>query len=66
MRIDALKHLFESETFENEPVKFISQDGLDYNNLKHIHTTNQPETFQLLNEWRSLCDDICKRTKSVK
>ncbi len=70
MRIDALKHLFESESFQDEPLKHdvsdVSLKNLKYNDLDHIHTTNQEETFLLLNDWRSFCEDISKKVKKSK
>lgn len=72
MRIDALKHLFESETFECEPIKsdlvkeLATVTNFKYDDLSHVHTTNQVETFLLLNDWRTFTDEISKRTKKTK
>ena len=66
MRIDALKHLFESESFQDEPLEQDKASAIKYNDLDHIYTTNQQETFLLLNEWRSYCDDISKKVKKTK
>ena len=74
LRIDAFKHLFKSEKFEDEPLsetnKLSSIDKKEseyaYNDFDHIHTTNLRETYELLHEWRKLSDDISRRTKSTK
>lgn len=66
LRIDALKHAFEDESFADEPLIKESDTVSKYDDLDHIYTTNQEETFELLNEWRSFCDDISKRTNSTK
>ncbi len=70
-RIDAFKHIYENETFENEPFssKYKGSSNatqINYDHLQHIHTTGQRETFELLNEWRNLFDQISKRTKRTK
>ena len=70
-RIDALKHLFESKGFENEPM---SRNNLNdilnaqvaYNDLNHIYSANQRETFEILSEWRSYCNLLGKKKNSVK
>jgi alpha-glucosidase len=69
-RLDALKHLIESDQYENEPLRddYWKHPHLDvnYDDIKHLYTTNQPETFELLLEWKVLFDDISKRTNKIK
>lgn len=70
-RIDALKHLFESSGFESEPTKkAIISDMLNkklaYEDIDHIYSSNQSETYETLAEWRSYCDALGKRKNSVK
>lgn len=71
-RIDAVKHLFESEKFEDEPLivaskfKSINDENITYDDLNHLYTANQLETYQLVYEWRNLFDSISKKANSVK
>lgn len=70
-RIDALKHLFESKGFEDEPLKKNSLNDINnrmvtYNDLDHIYTANQKETYEVLSEWRSYCNGLSKRKNSEK
>ena len=71
-RIDAVKHLFESENLENEPLlvpnKFdsINDEKIKYDDLNHLYTANQLETYKLLYSWRRLCNDISKTAGSKK
>lgn len=52
-RVDALKYLVEVKNLTwDEPV--ISEEPLL---LDHIYTENQPETFEVLREWRELVDE---------
>ncbi|XP_076066768.1 maltase A3-like isoform X2 [Oratosquilla oratoria] len=56
-RVDALKHLFEVEDLSlDEPVNEEAgvEDNLQYNYLKHPFTMNQPETFEVVRDWRKM------------
>ncbi|KAK4303292.1 hypothetical protein Pmani_024677 [Petrolisthes manimaculis] len=58
-RIDALVSLFEVEDLNlDEPVASDSDtdDPNDHAYLNHTYTLNQPETFEVLAEWRHLVD----------
>lgn len=67
-RIDAFKHIYENNEFKSEPTvlgkKF--SKSMTYDDLEHIHTSGQKETYELLNEWRNLFAQISDRTKSTK
>lgn len=71
-RIDAVKHLFESANFEDEPLadpkkfKSIYDEDITYDDLVHLYSANQVETYKLLFEWRRMFDEIGKRTNRVK
>ena len=69
-RLYALKHLYESKHFENEQLRddYWKHPHLDvnYDDIKHIYTTNQPETFELLFEWKALFEEISERTNRNK
>ncbi|GAB6020625.1 Mal-a5p [Chamberlinius hualienensis] len=58
-RVDAVHHLFESEHLENESpsnaaISSIPEDS--YGSLIHNYTTGQPESLELLREWREILD----------
>jgi len=57
VRIDALKHVYESENMKDEPI-IDSNMAVNYNNLNHIYTTDQEEIYNLIKEWRLLLDDF--------
>jgi len=57
VRIDALKHVYESENMKDEPIKD-SNMAINYHNLNHIYTTDQDEIYDLIKEWRLLLDDF--------
>lgn len=66
-RIDAIKHLVESQNFENEPVKDYVRDREPvYLDMIHMYTANQEETLEILYEWRKLCDEISQKTGSSR
>lgn len=61
-RIDAVPHLFEvapdqAGTLPDEPLSHNTNDPNDYNYLQHIYTTNQPETIDMVYQWRKEMDD---------
>ncbi|XP_026813423.1 maltase 2-like isoform X2 [Rhopalosiphum maidis] len=57
IRVDALKHVYESENLEDEPI-IDSNMVINYSNLDHIYTTDQDEIYDLIKEWRLLLDDF--------
>lgn len=57
IRIDALKHVYESENMKDEPI-IDGTTAVNYNNLNHIYTTDQEEIYDLIKEWRLLLDDF--------
>lgn len=71
-RIDAVKHLYESEKLEDEPLiqpekfKSINDENVRYDDLNHLYTANQIETYKLLYSWRRLCDNISKMNNSTR
>lgn len=71
-RIDAVKHLYESENLEDEPLcvpgkfKSIHDEKIVYDDLDHLYTANQLETYKVLYSWRRLCDSISKTNNSTK
>jgi len=57
VRIDALKHVYESENMKDEPI-IDSNMPINYHNLNHIYTADQDEIYDLIKEWRLLLDDF--------
>nr|CAA60858.1 maltase-like protein Agm2 [Anopheles gambiae] len=55
-RIDAVPWLFETVGFPDEPVSGHSTDPLSQNYLTHIYTLDQPETVDMMYQWRELMD----------
>lgn len=61
-RIDAVPSLFEMEAdgngnYPDEPRSYISNDTANWDYLKHIYTTDQPETIDMVYQWRALMDE---------
>ncbi|EDW00813.1 maltase A3 [Drosophila grimshawi] len=62
-RIDAVPHVFEVEADVNgnwpdEPRNQYVSDPEDYAYLDHIYTTNQPETIELVYDFRQVLEEI--------
>lgn len=60
-RIDAVPHLFEVRSNENgrvpdEPLSGNTKDPDDWSYLKHIFTVDQPETIDMVYQWRQVLD----------
>uniref|UniRef100_A0A4Y0BPV4 alpha-glucosidase n=1 Tax=Anopheles funestus TaxID=62324 RepID=A0A4Y0BPV4_ANOFN len=55
-RVDAVPWLFETVGFPDEPVSGQSSDPLSQNYLNHIYTLDQPETVDMVYQWRELLD----------
>ncbi len=69
-RLVGIKHLFESEGFENEPLR---QDywkhphvGRTYDDYQHVYTSNQSGTFEILLEWKNLFEKISQQKNRSK
>ncbi|KAK8395419.1 hypothetical protein O3P69_006219 [Scylla paramamosain] len=61
-RVDAVKYLVEAQDLNlDEPT-----DSDNPELLHHIFTTNQPETFQILREWRELVDKYHEKVLMVE
>lgn len=68
-RVDAIKHLVEvKDIHQDEPVAEDSgiDDPMDYNYLNHTLTVEQPETFDVLKEWRELIDQYTDKLLMVE
>lgn len=61
-RIDAVPYLFEVEkdadgNYPDEPETGACNDPLNQCYLDHIYTQNQPETFNMVTQWRAVLDE---------
>lgn len=63
-RFDALKHLYESETFEDEPFIKGKENSTNYDDLKHTLTCDQPETIEIIYKWRKFLEDYKTKKNS--
>ncbi|XP_055625270.1 maltase A3-like [Toxorhynchites rutilus septentrionalis] len=60
-RVDAVPFLFEvvklqNGSYPNEPTSGLTIDPEDFDYLDHIYTQNQPETLDMVYQWRELVD----------
>lgn len=60
-RFDALKHLFESSTFLDEPYVEGKEGSLNYQDVIHIYIQNQPENIEIIYAWREFINDYTNR-----
>lgn len=57
-RVDAVPYLFEHESFKDEPLSGDETAGeTDYEYLTHIYTKDQPETYDMIYQFRELVDN---------
>lgn len=64
-RLDALKHLFESTTFADEPNIVGKEGSLLYKDFDHIYILDQPEVFDIIYDWREFIDNYTKTKKPL-
>lgn len=57
IRVDALRHVYESQNMEDEPIINKTKEA-DYSNLDHIYTTDQDEIYDLIKEWHLTLEEI--------
>jgi len=57
IRVDALRHVYESESLKDEP-KIKNDGAVSFLNLNHIYTIDQDEVYDLIKEWRSLINEF--------
>lgn len=63
-RIDALKHLYESATLEDEP-HYPGHENLNgYDDIYHNCTLDQPESIEIIREWRQTIENFKKSRSS--
>lgn len=64
-RIDAVPHMFEIKAdadgnIADEPLSGSTTDPDDYGYLNHVCTVDQPETIDMVYQWRQVLDDYKK------
>ncbi|KAL3267384.1 hypothetical protein HHI36_011514 [Cryptolaemus montrouzieri] len=61
-RIDAMLCAYEDEELRDEPRSYLPGVGPDESKyLLHIYTNHQPETYELLYEWRQFVDEYAEK-----
>ncbi|XP_015111695.1 maltase 1 [Diachasma alloeum] len=64
-RVDAVPHLYEVENLLDEPRTNASGvTDSEYAYLDHVHTKDQPETYDLVKSWRKVLDDYANSTNT--
>jgi len=63
-RFDALKHLFESTIFDDEPYLPGKENSTNHDDMIHKYTCDQPETIEMIHSWRKYLDDYNSRKNS--
>lgn len=57
-RMDAVPYIFEDENFLDEPLSnALNVLSFDYEYLNHIYTSNHPQTYEVIYQWRKFVDD---------
>ncbi|XP_076066771.1 maltase A3-like [Oratosquilla oratoria] len=58
VRVDGLKHLFqvEDQNLDEPVIDWAGFNNLHYTSLMHPFTEDQPETFEVLRDWRKMMD----------
>ncbi|CAG9853864.1 unnamed protein product [Phyllotreta striolata] len=68
VRIGSVPYLIEEQVFKDEPVskRHPNATESDYEYLNHVFTVNQPESYDLVYEWRAHVDKISSITGQTK
>ncbi|XP_001660907.2 maltase 2 [Aedes aegypti] len=64
-RIDAINHAYEDAGFLDEPI-IDENKGLFYENMEHIYTMNQNESYELIYDWRVVFDEWSEKSNQTK
>jgi alpha-glucosidase len=60
-RVDAVPHIVEDAEFtDEERTYYEGVPPTSYDYLYHVHTTNRPETYDIIKEWRAFVDQEFK------
>lgn len=55
--MDAISHLFETGLEDEPRSSDANAQSYEHSYLDHVYTSDQPETFQMVYQWRSLLDN---------
>lgn len=59
--MDAVPHLFEDEAGRDEPKAGNNVPPYEHAYLKHIYTTDLPETYDMIYQWRQFIDEYSQQ-----
>ncbi|CAH0388042.1 unnamed protein product [Bemisia tabaci] len=66
-RVDAIRHLIESDNFMDEPYVSKELEGsILYDSMEHIYTRDQEDTYTVVHEWRQLMDEYSLRDNKTR
>lgn len=65
IRIDALRHIYESENMKDEPV-IDPEKPLEFFNFDHLYTVDQDEIYSLLDEWYHILDEFKRKDSKTR
>ncbi|KAJ8874366.1 hypothetical protein PR048_025214 [Dryococelus australis] len=66
-RMDAVLYLFEDKLLRDEPLSGdTSAEPTDENYLDHIYTQNQPESFDMIQQWREVLDEYKRKDGATR
>lgn len=60
-RFDAVRHLFESESFEDEPYLPGKENSANYDDMNHTLILDQPENIDIIYKWREFFENYKKK-----
>lgn len=63
-RFDALKHLYESASLTDELYIEGKEGSMNYDDMIHSYTTDQPETIDIIYSWREFMEEYSRRKNS--
>lgn len=63
-RFDALKHLFESTSMDDEQYVPGRENSTNFDDMIHKYTCDQPETVEIIYAWREFLDNYTIRKNS--
>jgi len=66
-RVDAVYHLFEDKELRNEQRSYdLNALPGDYKSLVHNLTSNLPETYEMVMQWRELLDEYDRKDGNTR
>jgi len=56
-RFDAVRHLYESNTYLDEEFMIGKENSNDYDDMIHKYITDQPQNIDIIYSWREFMDN---------